>query len=141
MFAYLTYVCLIDKQCVTIHKIYMNEVQLYGDIGARIKARRVQLKWTQAKLASAIQMSRPSLANIEQGRQGILVHQLFIIADRLRLQVTDLLPIKSELSNIADNDVELPSNLTLNQQQQIKAMISGNHTNNQTLTQESRLKK
>lgn len=119
----------------------MNEEQLYGDIGARIKARRVQLKWTQAKLASAIQMSRPSLANIEQGRQGILVHQLFIIADRLKLQVIDLLPIKPEPSVFPDHEIELPSNLTLTQQQQIKAMISGNPTNNQLQVSEGRLRK
>ena len=48
---------------------------------------------TQSALATTVGMSRASVANIEGGRQGVLLHQLYRFADALHLsEAAELLP-------------------------------------------------
>lgn len=73
----------------------MNKKQLtkfYDHIGGRIRAARAAKGITQEKLAAAMGISRPSLANIEAGRQRISADQLAVLADSLGIDVADLLP-------------------------------------------------
>jgi transcriptional regulator with XRE-family HTH domain len=56
---------------------------LYEDIGCRIADRRRALSMTQLQLARAIGLQRASVANIESGRQAILVDTLYLIAEAL----------------------------------------------------------
>jgi transcriptional regulator with XRE-family HTH domain len=65
---------------------------LYRSIGTAIRGKRRQLDWSQEKLARKLMISRGTLANIEAGRQRILVHQLYAIAAALDLKPNDLLP-------------------------------------------------
>ena len=58
---------------------------IYKNLGMRIRDLRGNLGLTQEQLARQIDISRASLANIEAGRQKLLVHLLFDLADALQL--------------------------------------------------------
>lgn len=71
----------------------MRDDDLYSLLGERISLRRRSLKKTQRDLADAVGMSRASVANIECGRQKVLVHHLYRLAEALQMpNVADLLP-------------------------------------------------
>ena len=75
---------------------------LYKALGEKIKVARKEKAFNQTKFAKLIGISRPSLVNIEKGRQRAPLHVIYYIADLLDLSVTELLPSKSEFfeSNI-----------------------------------------
>lgn len=57
----------------------MREDEFYKEVGKRIKMFRINHGLTQSDLCKRINISRPSLANMEAGRQRIhlfLLHQL-----------------------------------------------------------------
>lgn len=58
---------------------------------ARIRAAREATGLSQGQLAARAGLSRPSLANIEAGRQTITLRQLGAIAAALEVRATDLL--------------------------------------------------
>ena len=107
----------------------MEYIRIYGEIGERIRSRRHQLKKTQEELAKQVLLSRPSLANIEGGRQAVLVHQLILLAEALELSVQDLLPMyrpsKADDSGIIDDTISklMPAGLSPLQEQQLKALF------------------
>jgi len=49
---------------------------VYKLVGRRIKEVRDFLGWTQEELAERMQTSRPTIANIEGGRQRIMLHDI-----------------------------------------------------------------
>lgn len=66
---------------------------VYKAFGSVISTRRKALGLTQAKLASKVKMSRASIANIESGRQNVLLHHVYALAAALDFpKVADLLP-------------------------------------------------
>ncbi|HMD02977.1 MAG TPA: helix-turn-helix transcriptional regulator [Candidatus Baltobacteraceae bacterium] len=64
---------------------------LNGRAAARIRATREAAGLSQGDLAARAGLSRPSLANIEAGRQTITLRQLGAIAYALRIRAADLL--------------------------------------------------
>lgn len=75
---------------------------------------------TQEMLASRLSISRGGLANIETGRQNILVHQLYDFASQLNLEPSDFLPVMPrERSRLDEGDVPLPTDLKKSQKEQI----------------------
>jgi transcriptional regulator with XRE-family HTH domain len=64
----------------------------YRDLGEVIRGRRDVLGMTQADLAARIGLTRASIANIETGRQNLLLHQLIQLAKALELEPEHLLP-------------------------------------------------
>jgi len=64
---------------------------LYRRLGHEIRKVRNEKNLTQEKLAQALGLSRPAVANIEKGRQGIDVFRLHEIATVLEIPVVDLL--------------------------------------------------
>lgn len=71
----------------------MSEESIYKAFGHAVATRRKGLKLTQAKLAARIGISRASIANIESGRQNVLLHQVYRLAEALQFsKVADLLP-------------------------------------------------
>ena len=71
----------------------------YQQFGEAVALRRSQIGLTQAELAARIGLSRASVANIEGGRQSVLLHQACDIAIALKLtQVTELLPAPNRRS-------------------------------------------
>lgn len=99
---------------------------IYAQIGELIQARRKKLELKQENLANMLGISRGSLANIETGRQRVLVHQLYRIAEKLELQPADLLP-PPKIHEVTDH-VDLPFsprdvNLKARQKMQIAMMF------------------
>ena len=66
---------------------------VYQAFGNAVSTRRKAMSLTQAQLASKVKMSRASIANIESGRQNILLHHVYALAAALEFaKVADLLP-------------------------------------------------
>jgi transcriptional regulator with XRE-family HTH domain len=66
---------------------------VYRAFGNAVSTRRKAMALTQAQLASKVKMSRASIANIESGRQNILLHHVYALAAALDFaKVADLLP-------------------------------------------------
>ncbi len=65
---------------------------IYVRIGRRIRRRRNELGRTQEWLSDRVNLSRASIANIETGRQQIMLHQLYDFARALRIPAGDLSP-------------------------------------------------
>ena len=65
--------------------------EFYRQVGLSIRSRRGK-SLSQEALASAVGLKRPSISNIEKGRQKMLLHTLVDIADALRVEASSLLP-------------------------------------------------
>jgi transcriptional regulator with XRE-family HTH domain len=63
----------------------MSEMDVYGMLGSAVAQRRKALGLTQADIAARIGMTRASIANIETGRQKVLLHQVYLLANALGL--------------------------------------------------------
>ncbi|TBR27195.1 MAG: XRE family transcriptional regulator [Reyranella sp.] len=86
----------------------MAQSAFYKAFGEAIAKRRNALGYTQAELASRIGMSRASLANIERGRQNVLLHHAYSLAAALDFSaVSDLVP------SIPDRSLTKPVNFAL----------------------------
>lgn len=71
----------------------MSDESIYKRFGRAVASRRIALKLTQSKLGELVGLSRASIANIESGRQNVLLHQVYNLADALQCaQLADLLP-------------------------------------------------
>jgi transcriptional regulator with XRE-family HTH domain len=65
--------------------------RVYKVFGAQVRKRRTFLRMTQQQLATGIELTRGSVANIEAGRQSVLLHQFLAIASALQLPPEQLL--------------------------------------------------
>jgi transcriptional regulator with XRE-family HTH domain len=71
----------------------MSDMELYRRLGRAVAKRREELEMTQAEVAEKLGLSRASLANLESGRQRIMVHQVFGLVNALKLDsILDLVP-------------------------------------------------
>lgn len=82
----------------------MSEMEIYRRLGREVAKRREKLGLTQAKVAEQLGLSRASLANLENGRQRIMVHQLFRLVDVLDLKsILDLVPPRWTFDELLDD--------------------------------------
>ena len=82
----------------------MDAQKVYRNLGIRIKGLRGSLGFTQDRLAKQIGISRASLANIERGKQQVLVHHLFALAEALELESpSDLMKLSILLVKFSNN--------------------------------------
>ena len=65
-------------------------------VGERVRALRAARGLTQLRLAGRAGISRPSLANIEAGRQNLGVRALCALAEALGVPVEELLTAPDE---------------------------------------------
>jgi len=122
-------VCYVDILTACEYEQTVKVDPVYQHIGAVVKARRKKLELTQEDLAGQLGISRGSLANIETGRQNILVHQLYRIAASLGLAPTDLLPAPaSERAAMSRTDLPLPGDLKPKQRDQIAQLLESVET-------------
>jgi len=68
----------------------------YKQVGENIRAKRKQLGLSQDGLAKAVGLKRPSMSNIEKGRQNILLHTFCDIAETLNSTADTLLPARTQ---------------------------------------------
>jgi transcriptional regulator with XRE-family HTH domain len=95
MFVIHTFVLVIDNMACLRQTITMAEEAIYKAFGRAVATRRRKLELTQAELAARVGMSRASVANIESGRQSVLLHHVYGLAEALKIaKISDLLPAK-----------------------------------------------
>lgn len=82
-------------QCLPMAGVAAAEA-IYRAFGTRVRAHRERLELTQLELSQRIGLTRGSVANIEAGRQSVLLHQFLAIADALSLKPEALLPVNEE---------------------------------------------
>ena len=76
----------------------MSHAAIYQPFGRMVATRRKALELTQVQLAGKSGLSRASIASIESGRQNVLLHHVYALADALQLdKVADLLPVQPKL--------------------------------------------
>jgi transcriptional regulator with XRE-family HTH domain len=68
--------------------------EFYRKVGELIRSHRKNSGLSQEGLAKAIGLKRPSMSNIEKGRQNILLHTLYDIAQTLGTNADALLPVR-----------------------------------------------
>jgi transcriptional regulator with XRE-family HTH domain len=98
--------------------------------GAAVTTRRKGLGLTQAQLANKVKMSRASIANIESGRQNVLLHHVYALAAALDFaKVGDLLPplaqkhAGEEFKMILSNQAHSKQTLSVNAEAQVADLI------------------
>jgi transcriptional regulator with XRE-family HTH domain len=97
----------------------VNKHPVYKEIGKRIQRWRKAKVMKQETLAKELGISRGSLANIETGKQGILVHQIYNFARVLKVKPHDFLPESAgELSSAPTVVLSQPTNIVLSPDQQ-----------------------
>jgi|ERR1700733_12500247 len=67
-------------------------VDIRGEFGRALRRVRKKVGLSQQELADRVSLSRPSIVNIELGRQGISLDQLYIFAGALGVTPAELLP-------------------------------------------------
>jgi len=82
----------------------------YQELGRNVRLARTKSHQTQAQLASAVGLSRVAINNIEFGRQQLLSHTLFAIANALAISVQELLP--QSLKLVSQESPSLPVDIT-----------------------------
>jgi transcriptional regulator with XRE-family HTH domain len=80
---------------------------IYEAFGAQVRERRTAMRLTQLELATKIKLTRGSVANIEAGRQSVLLHQFLDIAAALGVKPAQLLPSQQEAPTNGE-DTEMP---------------------------------
>ena len=70
----------------------MEKELIYEALGERIRRARAVCEMRQGELARRVGLSRTSITNVELGRQGLAIHQLFAFADALGVEPCELLP-------------------------------------------------
>ena len=88
----------------------MNDEELfYNDLGNNISSIRTKKGISQDDLAKEIGLSRPSIANIEKGKQRPSIFTLMQICNLLGVGLYELLPLSSqenfEIGNVISLDI------------------------------------
>ena len=98
---------------------------IYKTIGGIIRQRRRRLELPQAKLARTLGISRATLANIETGRQRVLVHHIYALAQALDMKPGELLPqVATTAGSNGDwTKLPIPQDLKPLQKEQIALLI------------------
>jgi transcriptional regulator with XRE-family HTH domain len=104
---------------------------VYKAFGNAVSTRRRALALTQAQLASKVRMSRASIANIESGRQNVLLHHVYALAAALDFtKVGEFLPplpqksVGGELKMMLSNQALSKQTLSQHEEAQVADLIS-----------------
>jgi transcriptional regulator with XRE-family HTH domain len=72
----------------------MNELQLYIEVGQRIKKIREAKGITQQELAARCNFEKSNMSRIEAGRTNITLKTLFLISKALSVHIKELCEIE-----------------------------------------------
>jgi len=110
----------------------MTDDAIYKLVGLKIRAaRKRSLPYvSQDKLASKIGLTRASIVNIESGRQHAPLHVLWRIAEKLDMDVHELLPRRQEIAG-----AETPLKLDATAIQKIEEAANGDPATKALLTE------
>ena len=106
----------------------MDVEHIYRTLGHKVRRLRNGAGRTQAQLAAEVGISRASLANMEAGRQQMLVHHLYAVAKALDLDslVTLLPSLQPDSVHQDDKPPALPlseEGLSYKQRQEVLRLI------------------
>lgn len=104
------------------------ETEFYLTVGNRIRLARKEKKIDQELLAKKIGLSRPSVINIEKGRQKPSLFQLWSMALYLDIPFTDLIP-PADLELRLENWKEKVENVAGSNDEMQKALLDFISTN------------
>ncbi|WP_018275152.1 helix-turn-helix transcriptional regulator [Teredinibacter turnerae] len=91
----------------------IDESQLRKIIGTRIKELRTKSGKKQLEIATAVDLKRTSITNIEAGKQMITIPVLYRICHELEVNIDDVMPTFDDLlrhkveANQSDSGVEI----------------------------------
>ncbi|HFK5574949.1 hypothetical protein BAS06_02960 [Elizabethkingia miricola] len=89
----------------------MTEHQFYVNLGSNISSIRTKKGLNQEDLANQLGLSRPSIANIEKGKQKPSIFTLVQISKHLDIKIEELLPDVTiddlEIMNIIGLDINI----------------------------------
>ena len=107
-----------------VHVLGVQPEPIYKQVGGIIRALRRRADKAQDDLARDVGISRATLANIETGRQRILVHQLYAFARALNVKLEALLPpLVNEQAAKGWAELNFDSDLNVMQKQQVANLI------------------
>jgi transcriptional regulator with XRE-family HTH domain len=125
MFVIYTFVLVIDNMACLRQTVTMAEEAIYKAFGRAVATRRRKLELTQAELAARVGMSRASVANIESGRQSVLLHHVYGLAEALKIaKISDLLPAKPSNREYTDMIILSDEDVTPRAKAQITDLIA-----------------
>ena len=79
-----TFLCTSLTRCAKrIQTVSMDDMAVYMQFGRKVAAARKSKGMTQADLAKRVSFTRASVANIETGRQRVMLHDVFAIVAAL----------------------------------------------------------
>src|SRR5260221_10600702 len=70
----------------------IQRVEICRGFGQLLRQRRAAANLSQKDFAKAVGLSRASITNIERGRQPVSLPSLYMMADILQVDVSELLP-------------------------------------------------
>lgn len=79
---------------------------LYRVFGKRLREVREQKNVPQQELATLSGLTRSSIANIESGKQRVLLHQVLQFAEALHVTVGELVPSTGEIPQILTTETK-----------------------------------
>jgi len=82
-----------------------NPDAFYKQIGENIRAKRRERGLSQEGLAKAVGLKRPSMSNIEKGRQNILLHTFCDIVETLDSNANAMLPVRPRPESVQMPDL------------------------------------
>lgn len=101
---------------------------LYSAFGRLVRHHRERLKLTQDQLGERIGLSRTSITNIERGRQKVLLHQFFRLAESLGVSPDALLPNVPAAPQLPHIEQKLPKNLTATEKEWVRRVMTPGST-------------
>lgn len=96
---------------------------LYVEFGRLVRQHRRRLQLTQIDLGRRIGLTRTSVTNIESGRQRVLLHQMFLIAEALGVTPTALLP-PDRGGPLPHLEERLPRDLTGSEKEWVRRVVT-----------------
>ncbi len=97
---------------------------LYVLVGQQIRKARKEHGLTQAQLATNVSLTRTSITNIEHGRQKLLLHTLYEIANALAIEPHALLPPPNKLLRAQGIDQDIPADLSRDEREWIRSIVA-----------------
>jgi transcriptional regulator with XRE-family HTH domain len=102
----------------------MSEDDLYRALGRAIADRRRDRGLSQAAVARAIGLTRASLANLEGGRQRVLLHHLYRLVPTLGLtSLFDLIPAQWTFEDVTPPPRFAGSPLSAQEEDMVEKLI------------------
>jgi len=102
----------------------MDDMEIYRQLGQKVARLRNERGRTQAEIAAQIGLTRASLANIETGRQKVLMHHVFRLANALNCaSILELVPASFEFSDDVPPITTHGSPLSEQEQAQVQRFV------------------